>query len=45
MKEKRDFAVQLSEETRDIGDDMKTLYDATLLLRKAINKIMQKVDV
>ena len=38
IKETRDFAVQLSEETRDIGDDMKTLYDAALLLRKAINK-------
>ena len=38
IKETRDFAVQLSEETRDIGDDMKTLYDAALLLKKAINK-------
>ena len=37
IKETRDFAVQLSEETRDIGDDIKTLYDAALLLRKAIN--------
>ena len=38
IKETRDFAVQLFEETRDIGDDMKALYDAALLLRKAINK-------
>ena len=38
IKETRDFAVQLSEETRDIGDDMKTLHNAALLLRKAINK-------
>jgi len=38
IKETRDFAVQLFEETRDIGDDMKTLYDAALLLRKAINE-------
>lgn len=37
IKETRDFAIQLFEETRDIGDDMKTLYDALLLLRKAIN--------
>ena len=36
IKETRDFAVQLSEETRDIGDDIKTLYDAALHLRKAL---------
>ena len=38
IEEARDFAVQLSDETRDIRDDMKTLYDAALLLRNAINK-------
>ena len=37
IKETRDFGVQLSDETRDIGDDIKTLYDAALLLSKAIN--------
>ena len=30
IKETGDFAVQLSEEIRDIRDDMKTLYDAAL---------------
>lgn len=38
-KETRDFAVQLSEEARDIGDDIKTC--AVLLLRKAW-KVFQK---
>ena len=38
IKETRDAAIQLSEDVRDVRDDMKTLYDAVLLLRKAINK-------
>jgi len=38
IKETRDAAIQLSEDVRDMRDDMKTLYDAALLLRKAINR-------
>ncbi|KAJ7376347.1 hypothetical protein OS493_035090 [Desmophyllum pertusum] len=40
IKETRDAAVQLSEleQERDVTDDMNTLYNAALNLRKSINK-------
>ena len=38
VKETRDAAVQLSNQKSDVKDDMKTLYDAALYLRKSINK-------
>lgn len=38
IKQTRDAAVQLSEHDSDVSDDMKTLYDAALFLRKSINK-------
>lgn len=37
IKEIRDFVVQFFEEIRDIGDDIKILYDVVLFLRKVIN--------
>ena len=38
IEETRDVAIQLSEDVKDMRDDMNTLYDPALLLRKAINK-------
>lgn len=38
IKETKDAVIQLLIQESDVKDDMKTLYDATLYLRKAINK-------
>ena len=46
IKDTRDVAVQLSEKVeqqRDMREEMKTLYDAVLLLRKCISKTKQWV--
>ena len=38
IKETRDAAVKIAEDAKDLRDEMISLYDAALLLRKAINK-------
>ena len=38
IKDRRDTAVQLSEQEHDVKDEMKTLYDAATHLRKSITK-------
>ena len=38
IKETRDAAAKIAEDAKDLRDEMITLYDAALILRKAINK-------